>query len=169
MVKAARKSQARSRKSREVDDRENEDRGVEELYAQEAWTQPSLLDAPPARPGMHQRWVNTSILGKDVPHHVTKRQREGWSPRPADTVPEGFPVPTLEHGPHAGCVGVEGMILMEMPEARVEARRKFFATKTSDQQMFVDAQLGREEHQGGIPITQDKRLTSSRGQRVMDD
>jgi len=169
MARAANNLESRSRKSREVEDREVENHGAEELYAQEAWTQPSLLDAPPPRPGMVQRWVNTSILGKDVPHHVTKRQREGWASRPSDTVPEGFPVPTIEHGPHAGCVGVEGMILMEMSEERVASRSRYFAGKTSDQQLFVDAQLGKEERQGGIPIVQDKRLTSSRGQRVMDD
>ena len=41
------------------------------------WKPASVLDAPPARPGMVQRWVATSILGKETPDNVYKRQREG--------------------------------------------------------------------------------------------
>ena len=68
--------------------RENETR------AETSWKPASLLDAPPPRPGMVQRWVATSILGKDTPDNVYKRQREGWTPREADTVGD-FPIPTI--------------------------------------------------------------------------
>ena len=42
-----------------------------------AWKPPSLLDAPEARPGFVQRWITTSIQGKDTPDNVYKRMREG--------------------------------------------------------------------------------------------
>ena len=50
-----------------------------------AWKPPSLLDAPTPRNGMVQRWVATSIQGRDTPDNVYKRMRAGWNPRPAIT------------------------------------------------------------------------------------
>ena len=53
----------------------------EEARRETAWKPPALLDAPEARPGYVQRWVATSIQGKDTPDNVYKRMREGWEPR----------------------------------------------------------------------------------------
>ena len=58
----------------------------EEARPMTAWKPPSLLDAPEARPGYVQRWVATSIQGKESPDNVYKRMREGWEPRPAESV-----------------------------------------------------------------------------------
>ena len=41
-----------------------------------AWKPPSLLDAPEPRPGYTQRWIATSIQGKETPDNVYKRMRE---------------------------------------------------------------------------------------------
>ena len=62
-----------------------------------AWKPPSLLDAPAPRPGYTQRWIATSIQGKETPDNVYKRMREGWSPRKADTVKDKL-FPTINHG-----------------------------------------------------------------------
>ena len=86
----------------------------DEARPQTAWKPPSLLDAPEARPGMTQRWVSTSIQGKETPDNVFKRMREGWNPRPADTVKDKR-FPTINHGQWEGCIGIEGMLLCEMP------------------------------------------------------
>ena len=94
----------------------------EDISRDETWSPPSMLEAPPAREGMRQRWVSTQILGQDIPHHTMKRFREGWSPRPADTIPKDFPVPTIAQGQWAGHIGIEGMILCEMPETKVASR-----------------------------------------------
>ena len=59
---------------------------VEEARPQAAWKPPSLLDAPPPRSGMVQRWVATSIQGRETPDNVYKRMRAGWNPRPSDSV-----------------------------------------------------------------------------------
>ena len=87
----------------------------EESRPMTAWKPPSLLDAPEARPGYVQRWVATSIQGKESPDNVYKRMREGWEPRPADTVKSKL-YPTINHGQWAGSIGIEGMLLCEMPE-----------------------------------------------------
>ena len=53
----------------------------EQARPEAAWKPPSLLDAPEARPGYTQRWISTSIQGKETPDNVYKRMREGWEPR----------------------------------------------------------------------------------------
>tara|TARA_R110000803_G_scaffold26333_3_gene62443 strand:+ start:7238 stop:7714 length:477 start_codon:yes stop_codon:yes gene_type:complete len=137
----------------------------------DTWLPPSVLEAPPVRDGFRQRWVSTSILGKDQPHHVAKRFREGWTPRPADTVDKSFFVPTIAHGDHAGFIGVEGMILCEMPEERALSRDRYFQKKTGDLNSYVDNNLNRLEASGGVPIDRsESKSTVSRGPaRVADD
>ena len=82
----------------------------EEARRETAWKPPALLDAPEARPGYVQRWVATSIQGKDTPDNVYKRMREGWEPRKAETVTSKL-FPTINHGQWEGCTGIEGMLL----------------------------------------------------------
>ena len=88
-----------------------------------AWQPPALLDAPEARPGYVQRWIATSIQGKETPDNVYKRMREGWQPRPADTVKDDKLFPTINHGQWAGSIGIEGMLLCEMPVEKREAQK----------------------------------------------
>lgn len=136
-----------------------------------SWTPPSTMDAPPPREGFVQRWVSTSILGQEVPHHTIKRFREGWEPRPADTVPPEFPVPTIEHGKYEGCIGVEGSILCEMPKEVCESRTKYFHDKTNDAMEFVDSQLDNAESSGNTRIRRQRKTEVSVGRQieVMDD
>jgi len=141
----------------------------EENSRDETWSPPSMLEAPPAREGMRQRWVSTQILGQDIPHHTMKRFREGWSPRPADTIPKDFPVPTIAQGQWAGHIGVEGMILCEMPETKVASRRKYFAKKNADLNKFVDSNLNKVEQSGGLSIDRNVQSSVSRGQKIVDD
>jgi len=142
----------------------------EEDTRADVWTPPGLLDAPPPRQGMRQRWVSTQILGDEIPHHTMRRFREGWTPRPANTIPENFPIPTIEHGKHEGCIGIEGMILCEMPEKRALAREAYFKGKTEDQSDYVRTQLGKVGRQGGIPIDQEIDRSFSRGSgRIAED
>ena len=86
-----------------------------------AWKPPSLLDAPEPRPGYTQRWIATSIQGKETPDNVYKRMREGWEPRSADSVKDPL-FPTINHGQWAGSIGIEGMLLCEMPEEKASSR-----------------------------------------------
>jgi hypothetical protein len=87
----------------------------DEARAETSWKPPSLLDAPDPRPGMVQRWIATSIQGKDTPDNVYKRMRAGWNPRPADSVSDKR-FPTINHGQWTGSIGIEGMVLCEMPK-----------------------------------------------------
>jgi hypothetical protein len=83
---------------------------------------------PPARAGMDQRWIRTELGGKFDPTNWARKQREGWKARPADSVPKDFPVPRIDQGKLAGCIGIEGMILCERPLAMSSVAR---STSTS--------------------------------------
>lgn len=138
---------------------------------EQVWEEPALLDAPPPRPGMVQRWVRTSILGTETPQHVMRRNREGWQPRPLDTIPKDFAMPTIDHGRWDGCVGVEGSILCEMSEERVALRTRHFQNKTDGLKSFIDNNLNKVEKAGGQRIERDIQTSHSFGQRrgVADD
>ena len=164
----ATKKTATSRKSRSAEDRTTATR-ESETRAPASFEPAALLDAPPPRPGMRQRFISTSILGHEIPHHVAKKTREGWQPRPADTLPADFALPTLNHGQWAGCLGVEDMILCEMPEELAKSREEYFQVKTEDQTRFVESSLGTAESRHGIPIQVEDKSQVHRGAKVMDE
>lgn len=114
---------------------------VHETRPDGEWKPPSNLEAPPSRPGMSQLWVRVSVHAEDDSSNVAKHMREGWVPRRVDSVPSGFSVPTIKHGQYAGYIGVHGLVLMEMPVERVEARRKYYADKTARQSQAVNQDI----------------------------
>ena len=107
----------------------------------EPWTRPSSLEAPPKRPGYVQRWIRVGSRGTDDPTNIARKFREGWKPRPADTIPSHFHAPTISHGRYAGFVGVEGMVLCEMPEERNNQRNKYYRNKRDRMTQAVNDQL----------------------------
>ena len=138
---------------------------AEEARQETAWKPPSLLDAPEPRQGMVQRWIATSIQGKDTPDNVYKRMRAGWEPRSADTVKDKR-YPTINHGQWAGCIGVEGMLLCEMPLEKHKAMKDYYSTKNAEQNESISHDLDALGSRSGLPISQDRQTTTSRGQDV---
>tara|TARA_R110000824_G_scaffold55358_4_gene152594 strand:+ start:6452 stop:6919 length:468 start_codon:yes stop_codon:yes gene_type:complete len=127
------------------------------------WKPPSLLEAPPARPGYKQRWIATKILGVDNPTNWAKRRREGWEPRKPETITDtGFHAPTIEHGQYSGFIGIEGMVLCEMPEEMVNQRNAYYQSKTDAQMESVKSDLHRAESPGN-PIHRDHKTSVTRG------
>ena len=137
----------------------------EESRQETAWKPPSLLDAPDPRQGMVQRWIATSIQGKDTPDNVYKRMRAGWEPRPSDTVKDKR-FPTINHGQWAGCIGVEGMLLCEMPVEKHRAMKNYYSGKNAEQNESVSHDLDTLGSRSGLPISQDRQTSMSRGQDV---
>jgi hypothetical protein len=137
----------------------------EEARPMTAWKPPALLDAPEARPGYVQRWVSTSIQGKDTPDNVYKRMREGWEPRPADSVKSKL-FPTINHGQWEGCVGIEGMLLCEMPQERHKAMKEYYSGKNAEQNESVVGDLEALGRRHGQPIYQDRKSETSRGRSL---
>jgi len=135
-----------------------------------AWKPPSLLDAPEPRPGYTQRWIATSIQGRDTPDNVYKRMREGWEPRKADTVKEKL-FPTINHGQWAGSVGIEGMLLCEMPVEKHRQMKNYYHSRSVEANESVAGDLDALGRKTGQPIYQTRESSSSRGRdlSVMDD
>ena len=127
-----------------------------------AWKPPSLLDAPIPRPGYVQRWVATSIQGKETPDNVYKRMRAGWNPRPADTVKDKR-YPTINHGQWAGSIGIEGMILCEMPEEKHKSMKAYYNGKNDSQNESIANDLDTLGRTGGMAIHQNRQSSTSRG------
>ena len=135
-----------------------------------AWKPPSLLDAPEPRPGYTQRWIATSIQGKETPDNVYKRMREGWEPRKADTVKEKL-FPTINHGQWAGSIGIEGMLLCEMPVEKHRQMKDYYHNRSVEANESIAGDLEALGRKTGQPIYQERKSTSSRGRdlSVMDD
>jgi|TARA_B100000085_G_scaffold274800_1_gene291927 hypothetical protein len=126
------------------------------------WRPSNLLEAPEARPGFKQRWIATMVLGQETPTNVAKRLREGWQPRDPKTVKNVQHFPTIEHGKFAGCVGIEGMVLCEMPEEMVNERNDYYAKMTENLMRSVEQDMHKVE-QPGNPIQKSFKTEVTRG------
>ena len=134
----------------------------EQVRSEATWKPPSLLDSPEPRPGMTQRWITTSIQGKDTPDNVYKRMREGWNPRPAETVKDKL-FPTINHGQWAGSIGIEGMLLCEMPIETHKQMKAYYQNRNSEQNESVSGDLDALGRKTGQSIYQTRKSSSSRG------
>lgn len=105
------------------------------------WGNPASLAAPAPRPGMVQRWIRIGSLGKPDPINLSRKMREGWRPRPADSVPARFSSPTIQAGQFTGGIGVEGMVLMEMPIARDGERNAYYKERQGRMTESINSQL----------------------------
>lgn len=132
------------------------------------WVRPTSLEAPPPRKGFRQRWVRVGSLGQDDPTNTARKFREGWKPRPSDTLPKGYHAPTISHGKWAGCVGVEGMILCEMPEKMARMRQQHFQAKTDAVTSAIDTELQKHSHPN-MEITQSRKTRVVRNAQIADD
>ena len=135
---------------------------VEESAKVSSWRPSNLLEAPEARPGFKQRWIATMVLGQEQPTNVAKRLREGWQPRDPKTVKNAKHFPTIEHGRFAGFIGIEGMVLCEMPEEMVNQRNEYYAQMTENLMRSVELDMHRVE-QPGNPITKSFKTEVTRG------
>lgn len=137
---AARKAEGGERSSRAQDLRSNS--SVHETE-DTPWVQGGSLVAPPPRPGYVQRWIRVTSRGKDDAINISRKWREGWKPRAADTMPKSYQTAKLEHGRFAGYIGVEGMVLCELPITKNKARAKFIREQTDKKVKAIDADLKR--------------------------
>ena len=130
---------------------------VHETEDETSWVQPTSLQAPKPRPGYVQRWIRAAVKGKDDATNVSRKWREGWKPRPADTVPASFELPAISGGRWNGCIMVEGMILCEMSVQRNNARKKFIRGQIDRKTAAIDADLDRTNKQNRSPAFGDIR------------
>lgn len=120
----------------------SDERATHQARPMAPWIRPSSLAAPDPRPGMVQRWVRISTRGVDDPRNVNMRTREGWSPRPAETIPTDFVMDTGTPGQQeAGRFIVDDLLLCEMPEETYAQRRAYYDGLTAQQMDAVNQDL----------------------------
>ena len=140
-----------------------------DVHAEEnkPWVRPTSLEAPPARPGFVQRWIRVGMHGKDDPTNTSRKFREGWKPRPASSIPASYHSPTISHGKWAGCIGVEGMLLCEMPATLANKRNAHYKDKTDRTTAGISREL-QKHSRPDAEITQE-RSSDTRMVRIKDD
>ena len=126
--------------------------------ARKAWRPPSMLETPPAPEGYTYRWIRAEIVGQEDRKNVTSRLREGFDLVKAEEL-DGFELPTLDDGRHAGVVSVGGLLLAKIPNETRKERNAYFQARSQTQQDAVDNDLMKESDPAS-PILRPERKTS---------
>lgn len=125
---------------------ENMDREMDDLYDTEAdnevreWRRASALDAPPARPGYVNRFVRVRLGDARDMARWNAAQREGWRPVKASSV-SSHSLPTTQLSNGLEVIGVEDLVLCEMPEKVFQQRQEFYRDKLDAQNQAIERQL----------------------------
>ena len=140
-----------NRTSRSADTRAKKD-------ARKPWRPPTMLDTPPAPDGYTYRWIRAEVVGQEDRKNVTSRLREGFDLVRAEEL-DGFEIPSLDDGKHAGVVSVGGLLLAKIPNETREERNSYFEQRAQTQQDAVDNDLMRESDPSS-PILKPERKSS---------
>lgn len=130
------------------------------------WVRPSSLDAPPPREGKVQRWVRKSIRGVDDPKNLNRAWREGWRPRPPESLPEEWRVYATFADKSEGMIVVDDLILMEIDSEVIERRRRAINKTTADQMTSVEHDLESSQLAGHPIVKEHKTSVTHPGIRV---
>ena len=140
-----------NRTSRSADTRAKKD-------ARKPWSPPTMLDTPPAPDGYTYRWIRAEVVGQEDRKNVTSRLREGFDLVRAEEL-DGFEIPSLDDGKHAGVVSVGGLLLAKIPNETREERITYIEQRAQTQQDAVDNDLMRESDPSS-PILKPERKSS---------
>lgn len=136
---------------------------------QGSWSRPHDLDAPPPRDGFTQRWIRVRLGNDKDPKNSNRKFREGWRPRSIDSIPRGYSPPTMIHGTWGDVIGVEDLVLCEMPVKMARQRNKFYEDKRDRMLHGIDEDLHRVSRDGPrIDKSSSERVTMRRA-RVPSD
>ena len=131
-----------------------------------AWVRPSSLDAPDPREGMTQRWVRKSLFGADDPKNLNRSWREGWRPRPPDTLPEDWRIYATFADKNDGMIVVDDLILMEIPSDVLSSRKSATEKATAEQILSVEHDLETSQVAGHPIVKEHKTSVTHPGIRV---
>lgn len=149
---------------------ESTDRETDDLYASDEdsevieWKRHSDLDAPPAREGYVNRFIRIRLGTVRDTARLRNAMREGWRPVLKSSVSDrSLPAVHLENV--GDVIGVEDLILCEMPERAYKSRKKFFRDKLARQNAAIERQLrnvSRTDTPGFGPIQQQRSTSVTR-------
>ena len=134
--------------------------------ARKPWRRPQMLDTPEPPEGYEYRWIRAEIVGQEDRKNVTARLREGFDLVRAEEL-DGFELPTLDDGKHAGVVSVGGLLLAKIPNETREERNSYFANRAHTQQDAVDNDLLKESDPNSPILSPERssKVTFGGGQR----
>ena len=149
---------------------ENTDREMDAIYNTDddneviEWKRHSDLDAPPARAGYVNRFIRIRLGTVRDTARLRNAMREGWRPVLKSSVSDrSLPAVHLENV--GDVIGVEDLILCEMPERAYKSRKKFFRDKLARQNAAIERQLrnvSRTDTPGFGPIQQQRSTSVTR-------
>jgi hypothetical protein len=107
------------------------------------WIEPSKLEAPAPRDGFRQRWVRVEVLGKQDAQNVASQSRQGWRPRPLNSVPaaERSRFPAYRTKNFGNVIKSGDLILCEMPQGVFDQMSAFYRNKARSQVAALDQSL----------------------------
>ena len=135
----------------------------------DSWEKPTDLDAPPARDGYTQRWIRVKMLNEDDAKNTIKMFRQGWLPRPLETVPEGYLPPTIQHAKLGGVIGVDDLILCEMPIKKAQQRNAYYRARMDRMVEGIENDIRKVDRGGPRIDMSNKTRVTKRRLRIPDD
>lgn len=141
--------------ARQADSRTEVDRDSE---VPNSWQLPTMLDAPPPRPGFSNRWVRLKAGNDEDAEHFEAMLEEGWRPIKRARVRRVHELTATTHGKYSGYYVKRGLILMEFPEALQIQRARYFKQQQQNMNRGVDRNLFKINHRV-MPLLQPERST----------
>lgn len=143
--------------------------GIDRDSIGDSWEKPSELDAPPPRSGYTQRWIRIRLGNSEDAKNSMRKFREGWLPRPLDTVPEGYLPPTIQHAKLGGVIGVDDLILCEMPIKKAQQRNAYYRSRVNRMIEGIENDLNKVSRGGPRIDMTNKTQVTARRLRIPDD
>jgi hypothetical protein len=147
---------------------------IHDPVGDDEWMAPMMTNAPDPRPGYVQRWVRTSTLGTEDVSNLMRKQNEGWMPRSAETIPQGFFAPIINHAKYGNVVSNGDMILMERDEKTHRRQRAFIERQTRNQTSGIERYLSQQMPGGhgfsaGEVDKFERQVSTGRRPKIADD
>ncbi len=146
---------------------ENTDRELDALYSTDdeseviEWKRHSDLDAPPSRDGYVNRFIRIRLGTVRDTARLRNAMREGWRPVKKSSVTDRS-LPSVHLEKVGDVIGVEDLILCEMPKRAYQKRKEYFKAKLARMNAAIERQL-RNVSQTDVPgfgPIQQQRATS---------
>jgi hypothetical protein len=143
--------------------------GVARDAHDEPWKLPAELDAPKPRDGYTQRWVRIRVGNNEDSKNSMKKFREGWLPRSVETVPAGYAPPTFLHPRLGDVIGVDDLILCEMPIKKAMQRNAYYRSRADRMIQGISSDLRNVDRHGPRIDHSAKTQVTKRRLRVPTD
>lgn len=143
--------------------------GVDRDAHDAPWQRPAELDAPPPRDGYTQRWIRIRLGNNEDAKNSVRKFREGWLPRSAESVPMGYAPPTIQHAKLGDVIGVEDLILCEMPIKKAQQRNAYYRNRIDRMVEGIENDLHKVSQSGPRIDMTNKTQVTKRRLRVPED